>query len=147
MQNLSLLLLFCSLSAFAQHEVGTVATFNLKNADGAKYYDAKIVEYTPDVILKLSATAYYEDGSEYGFAYAFNSKDLAEIKAAIADCEGSGGVPEKITVPAGEFDTCKIVDGSSTNWISDAAPDYFVKFVDSSDGYEEELAAITLPAN
>lgn len=42
------------------------------------------------------------------------------VTTILSDCAGAGGIEEKITVPAGDFNTCKLTDTSSGDiWVGD----------------------------
>ncbi|NUM87952.1 MAG: hypothetical protein HUU37_01995 [Bdellovibrionales bacterium] len=113
---------------FAAPVVGEKAVFDVELKLGANAVNGtlalEIIQVEADKFSIRTTVAF--DGQEpnvkeeeRGMAdYA----DPVQVEQIIANCAAVGGSPEKVTVPAGEFDTCKISqvgEGAATEvWVA-----------------------------
>ena len=110
---LSVLCLAVSASAFAMPAVGDVALFDLAaTVNGNQYngtveislteFNAANQQYHEKQVLNIAGQNQVQDQ----WVESKNLPTEALINAVLGNCAAYGGTSEKITVPAGAFDTC-----------------------------------------
>lgn len=148
MKNLVLLSLTLSLSAFATPKVGDQATFAATAAKGSNTltgeatleltaYDAAKKEFTQKTTIKWGNEPANSGEEKFAEADMINDAVLDAVSTA-AGCAAEGGKLEKIKVPAGEFNACRVDNtdesGATTNlWVA-KVPLGIVRYQASADG-------------
>ena len=138
----SVLVLFLSASAFAMPKVGDDALYDVTKTQGDSTvkgaYETQLVSFDSAANVfneKITVTVNGQSQSQTQQVDPSGLLTDDQVNEAMSNCSAFGGKTDKVTVPAGTFDTCSLqTSDGSTIWISNVSFGLVKEVATAADG-------------